>query len=169
MGFRPWRDEDLPLAEVLWTDPEVMGYLSGPMTVEEAQARMRQEQQRLRQHGVQYWPVFERGTGEHVGAAGLKPYTTEPYAGPGVYEVGVHIRKPFWSARMGEEAARAVIDFGFREKHAAELWAGHHPKNAHSESLIRRLGFEYVHHEPWGPTARMHPFYRLRRPDDQAL
>ncbi len=157
LGFRHWTAEDLPLALALWTDPGVTAFLDGPWTPAQAEARLALEIDRQRTLGVQYWPVFELATGRHAGCAGLKPYGSEP----GVWELGVHLARPFWSGRYGEEAARAVMEYGFQVVQARALMAGHHARHEASKALMDRLGFRFDHIEEWGPTRRLCPFYRL--------
>lgn len=163
LRFRCWTETDLPLATALWQDPEVTHFLGGIFTLEAVRARLSVEMERQHALGVQYWPIFHRGTGEHVGCAGLRPFHG-PIPEERVYEVGVHIARRFWSGRFGEEAARAVIDYGFRTVQARALTAGHHPRNRFSEALIRRLGFDRTHEAPWGEQGLLHPFYRLEPP-----
>ncbi len=160
LGFRPWTTDDLPLATALWTDPGVMGHMGGPMTPAAAAERLAVEISRHASLGYQYWPMFSLATGEHAGCAGLRPFHDHA----DLLEIGVHLARPFWSARMGEEAARAVIAWAWQHTPAAALTAGHGPGNSNSKALIELLGFTYTHHEPWGPHAAMHPYYRLNRP-----
>lgn len=160
LAFRCWREADQPLALSLWTDAEVSRYLGGPMSPEEARARLRLEMDTQRRLGVQYWPIFFRTDGDFAGCAGLRPFHQEP----GVYELGVHIARSYWGARLGEEAARAVMRHAFETLGARALTAGHHPENRNSQALIERLGFRFTHKEPWGPLAMEHPFYRIERP-----
>ncbi len=157
LAFRTWQESDADLAISLWTHPEVTRFLGGPSSPQAAIDRLHLEIHRQNQFGVQYWPIFLRSNGTFAGCAGLRPFHQEP----AVFELGVHIARPFWSERLGEEAARAVLDFAFASIHARSLTAAHAPQNHHSQALIRRLGFHYSHHEPWGPDAILHPFYRL--------
>ncbi len=161
LGFRQWRTTDLPLAEGLWCDPAVMGYIGGPLKPAGAQARMRLEVQHQQRLGYQYWPIFQRATGEHVGCCGLRPPLALYEAEPGVLEIGAHIAKAFWSGRYGEEAARAVIRLAFGQLGVPALVAGHHPENDASRSLLLRLGFRWTHDAVWDVTGLVHPFYRL--------
>ena len=157
--FRHWTEDDLPLASALWADPGVMRYMGGPMSPKTAKARLELEIERQRVAGVQYWPVFHRMTKEFVGCSGLRPFHDEA----NVYEMGVHIAPNFWSERLGEEAARAVMLYAFEDLQVDALTAGHGPGNVHSQALIERLGFQRTHEEPWGPLGILHPFYRLER------
>ncbi len=160
LGFRHWTTDDLPLATALWTDPGVMGHMGGPMSPRGAAERMELEMSRQSLLGFQYWPMFSLATGEHAGCAGLRPF----HDVADLLEIGVHVARPFWSGRLGEEAARAVIGWAWDNTSAAALVAGHGPANSNSKALIERLGFVYTHHEPWGPHDVMHPYYRLSRP-----
>lgn len=160
LHFRTWRDEDLPLAIALWTDEDVMRHMGGARSVEQAEERFHEECANQQKHGFQYWPIFSLETGEHAGCAGLRPF----HDSLDELEIGVHIARPFWSGRYGEEAARAVMAHAWARTSASALVAGHGPDNANSQALIERLGFVYTHHEPWGPHQRMHPYYRLARP-----
>ncbi len=159
LKFRCWTEEDAPLAVSLWGDPEVTFFLGGALTEEQCRAKLRVEMDRQERFGVQYWPMFERATGAFVGVAGMRPYHDETE----VREVGVHIARRFWSAKLGEEAARAVMGYGFEVLKLEALVAGHHPENVHSKALMARLGLTYTHEEPWGPLNLMHPYYRMER------
>lgn len=157
LAFRTWQESDQSLAISLWTNPEVMQFLGGTGTPQTAIERLHLEMQRQQQFGVQYWPIFLGSDGAFAGCAGIRPFHNEH----AVFELGVHIARPFWRERLGEEAARAVIAFAFNHLHARALTAGHNPDNTHSKALILRLGFQFTHLEPWGPFEILHPFYRL--------
>lgn len=160
LHFRTWCDEDLPLAIALWTNEDVMRHMGGARSVAQAEERFHEECANQQKYGFQYWPLFSLETGEHAGCAGLRPF----HESFDVLEVGVHIARPFWSGRYGEEAARTVMAHAWAHTSASALVAGHGPDNANSQALIERLGFVFTHHEPWGPHQRMHPYYRLDRP-----
>lgn len=159
LGFRQWSKADLPLAIALWTSPDVMRHMGGAMTEDGAATRLALEIGRQQRLGFQYWPMFLLETGEHAGCAGLRPF----HDAKDVVEMGVYVARAFWSLRLGEEAARAVIAWAWQHTEASALIAGHGPENANSQALIERLGFRYTHHEPWGPLDLMHPYYRLDR------
>lgn len=163
--FRTWNSSDLPHAIALWTDPEVGRFLGGAMSPQAASARLDQEIDRQRELGIQYWPVFLKQGAAFAGCAGLRPFHEEA----GVLELGVHIARPYWGLGLGDEAARAVIAYAFREAGATALTAGHNPKHENSRALIERLGFRFTHTEPWGPLGTETPFYRLERQQANGL
>jgi RimJ/RimL family protein N-acetyltransferase len=95
--------------------------------------------------------------GDHAGCAGLRPYRLEDH----IFELGVHLRRPYWGRGLAEEAARAVIKFASESVAAKALFAGHHPANSSSQRLILKLGFRRTHEEFYAPTGLLHPSYVL--------
>ena len=159
LGFRCWCEDDLPLALALWGDPEVTALIGGPFSEATVRARLATEIAQMQEFGVQYWPIFLLEADQHVGCAGLRPYRVQEK----IYELGFHLRRAFWGQGLANEAARAVIDYGFGAIAAKALFAGHHPANEASRHLLLKLGFIHTHDELYPPTGLMHPSYLLRR------
>ena len=157
LGFRNWSTRDLPLAIALWADPDVGRYIGGPFSPCRVQERLASEIDCMQSHGVQYWPIFLLENNVHVGCCGLRPYELKR----GVYELGFHLRKEFWGKGIAIEAALAVMSWSSRNLSAKGLFAGHHPENQVSKSVLERLGFVFTHEEPYGATGLLHPSYFL--------
>ena len=160
LGFSEWNESDSSLAEMLWGDSKVSFFIGGPFTAEEASWRLRREIEMRIAHKVQYWPVFLLQENKFAGCAGLRPYKNDER----VFEMGVHLLPGCWGQGFGQEAARAVIKFGFERLGAKSLFAGHHPANVASRRLLERLGFRFTHEEFYAPTGLNHPSYRLMNP-----
>lgn len=160
LGFRCWSRDDLPLALALWRDPRVTKLIGGPFSDERVRERLEKEMASMRDHQVQYWPVFMLADPKHVGCCGLRPYKLEEC----LYELGFHLRPEFWGQGLAEEAARAVIAYAFATLQAKTLFAGHHPENAASRHLLEKLGFRLSREEIYPPTGLLHPSYLLARP-----
>jgi len=160
LGFRWWSAEDLPLAQALWSHPEVTRLIGGPLSLPKVEEKLRQEIAWGETHGVQYWPVFLLTTDEHAGCAGLRPYRPEAQ----IFELGFHLRRESWGQGLAEEASRAVICHAFETIGAKGLFAGHHPENVASRRVLEKLGFRYTHEEFYLPTGLMHPSYLLEPP-----
>jgi [ribosomal protein S5]-alanine N-acetyltransferase len=159
LGFRLWAPDDFALAWALWSDPEVTRRIGGPFSELQVRERLDREIATQEAHGIQYWPVFLRTTGGHIGCCGLRPYNLdEP-----IYALGFHLRPGCWGLGYAGEAARAVIDHAFGVLGARALFAGHHPENDPSRRLLAKLGFRYTHDELYPPTGIEHPSYLLTR------
>jgi ribosomal-protein-alanine N-acetyltransferase len=161
LGFDYWSTADLPLASALWGNAKVSALIGGPFTPEQVEQRLTKEIASMQAHGVQYWPIFLRGTDQHVGCAGLRPYRLDLR----VYELGFHLRPEHWGRGLAYEAGRAVIGFAFEKLKAEALFAGHHPANAPSSRVLAKLGFAFTHEEFYAGTQLKHPSYLLKRSD----
>jgi RimJ/RimL family protein N-acetyltransferase len=157
LGFRAWREEDLPLAMELWTDARVTAFFGGPYTPEMVRARLEREMGTQREFGMQYWPIFLLAGGRHAGVCGLRPWRVEDK----VPELGYHLRPDFWGHGLAVEAGRAAIEFGFGRLGARAIFAGHHPENAASGKVLLKLGFRYTGDEVFPETGILEPTYRL--------
>lgn len=158
--FSQWHREDLPLAEMLWGDPETTRYLcaSGTFSKTDIQSRLEQEIENQERFGIQYWPIFVPETDELIGCCGLRPH------GETQYEIGFHLRPQFRGQGYAAEAAAAVIRYAFEVLQADSLFAGHHPHNANSAKVLKKLGFSYITDEFYAPTGLNHPSYLLKPP-----
>jgi len=157
--FREWRSDDWPLAFALWGDARVTAFIGGQFTEAQVRQRLQEQMDLQRQHGFQYWPVFQRDSGEHIGCCGLRPRDLPQ----GILEIGFHLRPQSWGKGYATEAAQAVSSYAFEKLGARALFAGHHPQNASSRRTLEKLGFQYSHDEPYAPTGLRHPSYFLRR------
>ena len=90
LGFRCWREDDLPLAMELWGDPETTVFTGGPFTPETVHARLADEILRMKERGIQYWPVFLLDDDSHVGCAGLR--TRHAYRHPEERRASIEFR-----------------------------------------------------------------------------
>ncbi len=111
----------------------------------------------MKDHKVQYWPMFLLSRGEHVGCAGLRPHPAEQHA----CEMGYYLRPQYWKMGLAEEAGRAIIHFAFATLGVEALFAAHHPANTGSRRVLEKLGFHYAHDALYPPTGLMHPSYVL--------
>lgn len=135
IGFRCWREDDLPLALELWGDPRVSEFLGGPFSATQIRMRLETEMVLQAEHNVQYWPLFLLRGDVHLGCCGLRPYD----AAVGILELGFHLRPEHWGMGIGFEAARAVIRHAFTTLAVGALFAGHFPGNTRSGSLLVKL------------------------------
>jgi RimJ/RimL family protein N-acetyltransferase len=164
LGFSTWTLNDLPLAARIWEDPDVMRLHGGPFDRVAVTRRLEQEIARSQNHGVQYWPLFSRETGEHVGCCGLKPHDVSQ----SIWEFGCQICRQFWSRGMGREATEALLRYSFDVLGIRAIRAGHHPANDASRRLITSLRFHPTPNEFYPATGLMEPCYLLTREEYSA-
>jgi len=125
LGFRTWSMDDLPLALALWGDRDVTRLIGGPFSEPQVRARLAQEIDCQRAHGLQYWPLFLLAGGAFTGCCGLRPYKLDER----IFELGFHFCVAHWGKGLAIESARAVIAHAFGALNVRGLFAGHHPEN----------------------------------------
>jgi ribosomal-protein-alanine N-acetyltransferase len=157
LGFSHWSAKDLPLAISLWGDPEVTRFMGGPFSHEKIKEKLAREIARLSAYNVQYWPIYLLASGEHVGCVGLQPYKLDKKT----YEWGAHLLPAYWGQGFAVEVGKAIVTLAFESLGATSLFAGHHPENHASRSVLRKLGFQYTGEEFYAPTGLMEPAYLL--------
>lgn len=164
IGFSLWREGDAALAEALWGKREVTRFLCamGNFSQQEVLARLALEMSHQARCGVQYWPLFCLEGGAFIGCCGLRPYQLERK----IYELGFHLLPAFWGKGHATEAATAAMDYAFATVQARGLFAGHHPGNAGSAAVLKKLGFRHTHDEYYEPTGLQHPSYLYQRDVD---
>lgn len=159
IGFRAWNENDIELAFEIWGDGEVSKFVGGPFSKDQVRARLKKEIDSFNSYKIQYWPIFLLATGEHIGCCGLKPYSSEK----NILKTGFYLKKKYQGAGYAKEAAAVVINYAFDTPGVSGLFAGHHPENNTSGSLLKKLGFENTGVEFYEPSGLDHPAYLLTR------
>jgi [ribosomal protein S5]-alanine N-acetyltransferase len=157
LGFRLWTPQDLPLAVSLWGDPVATRLIGGPFTEVQIHERIAREIATMKQHGVQFWPVFQLADGKFIGCCGFRPHKLEER----IFELGYAFLEPFWGKGYAMETTRAVLSYARENVGARGFFAGHHPENDASKRVLEKLGFQFTHRELYPPTGELHPCYRL--------
>ncbi|GAC1352084.1 MAG: GNAT family N-acetyltransferase [Polyangiales bacterium] len=155
--FRTWQRADWPLALALWGNPMVTALFGGPFDEAAVRRRFDREVENERSFGVQYWPIFLRENGDHIGCCGLRPDEVHT----ATFEIGFHLLPAHEGKGLATEGARAVLQHAFDTAGAAGVIAGHHPQNLASKRVLEKLGFRYTQHALYPPTGLHHPGYLL--------
>jgi RimJ/RimL family protein N-acetyltransferase len=130
-------ESDLDAVAAICADPEVMRWLgSEPLDRAESWRRMAYLVGHWRLRGFGQWALERRDTGECIGQAGL--YRPEGWPGT---EVGWTLAREHWGGGFATEAARAALDWGWRELRDLErIVSVIAPSNERSTAVARRLG-----------------------------
>ena len=82
--------------------------------------------------------VFDRKEGHFMGLISLRMNKEFHHA-----ELGYWIGKPFWGQGYGTEAAKALINFGFRELKLHKIFARAFAHNPASWKIMEKVGMSY--------------------------
>jgi RimJ/RimL family protein N-acetyltransferase len=135
-------------------DPKTLVHWPRPLTREEAERWISQNQRRYAEDGFGWWAVELLETGELLGDCGLSRYTLD---GEPEVELGYHFHRRYWGNGYATEAAQASVEIAV-ERGLSRLIALILPANTASQGVARRVGFspgrEIVHanmpHVVWG-------------------
>ncbi len=165
---RPWRDDDLAAFAALNADPAVMEHF--PACLDRADSDALADRIRTvadLDSGIGFWAVEVPGVAPFIGFVGLRRVGPDMPFAPAV-EIGWRLARAHWGHGYASEAARAMLDVGFRRCHLADIVAFTVPANARSQAVMRRLGMtrdtnaDFEHPAlPAGHPLRRHVLYRL--------
>jgi RimJ/RimL family protein N-acetyltransferase len=171
LRLRPWRDEDLdPFAE-LNADPRVMEFFPSTLDRGESDALVLRIRDHFARRGFGQWAVEVPGVADFIGFVGLSVPRFEANFTPCV-EIGWRLAREHWGQGYATEAARAALEFGFRDLALEEIVSFTTTANLRSRAVMERIGMtrtpadDFDHPAiPEGHPLRRHVLYRARRPD----
>ena len=136
--LRPFRLEDVDDVFGYAVDPEWGRYLSSPPMPylrKHAEEFLERQTQTPRDEPPTWAIVLE---GKVVGGVGIG-IKAEHATG----ELAYSLAKRHWGKGLVPEAARAVMEWGFRERELAKVWAHADARNAASQRVMQKLGMTY--------------------------
>jgi [ribosomal protein S5]-alanine N-acetyltransferase len=140
--FRDHTPEDLDPFRALEGDPEVRRFVGGrPRMREEAEHRFRDRFLRPAPDRLRLWATVFKSDGRYIGYCGVYPHFGEAGPVPGEGALGFTLARAYWGRGLATEAARAFVDFGFRELHLRRIVATVEAGNSASVRVIEKLGF----------------------------
>lgn len=97
------------------------------------------------------WAITLRSSGMLVGAISLMDISRQHASA----ELGYWIGRPYWGQGYCTEAARAVVDYGFRVLGLNRIHACHFARNPASGRVMQKIGMTHEGHrrqavEKWG-------------------
>ena len=138
LRLRPRSMDDLDANLAMDLDPEVTRYIFGT-TSDPVRRRTRisgQIQGSWPEIGG-IWTVEWRDAPGFLGWCGLFPLVNS-----GLIEIGHRYARSSWGQGVGTEAARAVLDHGFRELAIDPIVAVTHPDNRASQQVLQKIGLQ---------------------------
>lgn len=135
LRVRPATMADVDFWVRLHADPEVHRFV-GAYTQERAEVRLRGIEDSWAARGYGLCVVESLESGEPLGRSGLNWWDEF-----GETEVGWTFAREHWGKGYATEAARAVLDWGFRDLELERITAMIHAGNDASIAVAERLGF----------------------------
>jgi RimJ/RimL family protein N-acetyltransferase len=162
LALRNWRESDVEHYLVLAGD---VGYncFSQPgrflvHSAPEAQAKVGERLRLYDQRKLGKFPIFLKDSGGFIGTCGLEPYDLD---GQSEVELGYRLCLKFWGQGYAQEAAAAILGYGFNELKLARIMAFALPQNKASLRILEKLRFRYL--QDFLHAGLSHRLYELSR------
>jgi RimJ/RimL family protein N-acetyltransferase len=137
--LRRWRESDTPAFIAMSTDPQVMDWVGGVLTREQAEVMADRLSARMTDQGWGLWAVEVVGGPGFIGWTGLSaPSPGHPMEGR--IEVGWRLARAAWGHGYATEAARASLAYGFETLGLDEIVSFTATRNLRSQAVMRRIG-----------------------------
>ena len=133
--LRAFRDQDIDGYAKSCEDEEVMRFLGGTLSREDAWRQMAMLLGHWQLRGYGMWALEERSTGAFIGRCGFH----RPDGWPGL-EIGWMVLREHWGKSFAHEAAKTALDYGFGVLGLEYVISLIHPENERSIRLAERLG-----------------------------
>jgi [ribosomal protein S5]-alanine N-acetyltransferase len=139
--LRTWTLDDAEAAFGIYSDPEVLRYLTIKAHETVAQTRALLAERPIahqERHGFSLWAVLEKATSALVGVCGLK-YLDDTRD----IEVGYHFARAAWGRGYATEAAGACLRYGFERLALPRILGVVDPDNVASQRVLEKLGMTF--------------------------
>jgi ribosomal-protein-alanine N-acetyltransferase len=137
LALREFTLDDVDAMFAIIGDAETMKYYPQTFSREDAADWIRRNLERYRRDGFGLYAVTLKATGDFIGDCGLAWQQVE---GKTLLEVGYHLHRDQWGHGYATEAARACLDYAFRDLGAAEVVSLIRPENLPSRRVGERNG-----------------------------
>ncbi len=152
--LRPLGLTDADLGVEILTDPEVMRYVGGTRTPEQAIREMPASVRRGGGGCIGIWCVIDRATEEKLGTALLLPMPIEMddtdwslVEGDALpdceIELGYLLKRSAWGKGYATESARRLLRFAFEDSPLDDVVAVTDPENISSQHVLEKVGMTY--------------------------
>jgi RimJ/RimL family protein N-acetyltransferase len=146
LDLRPHLESDLEVFHTIRSDPEVARYLyEDPLTLDQSREKLAARLGMRRLSAEKDWlpaVIVERASGAIVGDVGLNWCSVDHRTG----EIGFILHPAYQGRGYATEAARMMIDWGFRDFGLHRIIGRTEARNAASARVLEKLGMRLEAH-----------------------
>jgi RimJ/RimL family protein N-acetyltransferase len=166
--LRRWTDQDRDDFARISRDPEVMRYRFAPLSRQESDSVIDQNEASFDENGFGLWAVERLNDRRMLGFIG---FGISDFGAPfcPAIDIGWTLARDVWGRGYATEGAIAALDFAFDELQLNEVVAHTTQLNERSQAVMRRLGMTHDPNDdfdaPWyevGHPRRRFVLYRMK-------
>ena len=137
--LRHFTRDDVDAMFAIIGDRVTMQYYPAAFTRKDAENWIERNIRRYADLGYGLYAIALKSSGEFVGDCGLAQQDVE---GEPMMEVGYHLHRDHWGHGYATEAARACMDYGFRQWQPDKIISLIRPENLPSRRVAERNGMQ---------------------------
>lgn len=141
LGFRNWKDSDIPKVALLNSDPLVMEYFPETLSEEKTREFVARMQQQYEHKGFCYFMVEKLETAEFIGFIGIAEPTYESAFTPGI-DIGWRIAQKEWNKGFATEGAKRCLEYAFNTLKVPRIFAVCPLINKRSVAVMQKIGMK---------------------------
>lgn len=143
--LRGFQLSDFEAYAALWADPDVVAFIGAPQSEEDAWLRFHTNGGYWSFHGLGFWTVVERETGQPIGQVGFMRNRRAMWPDISCYiEAGWAMLPAAQGRGYASEALTTALDWADAAFNDPEIACIIHPENAPSLRLAERSGFREI-------------------------
>jgi len=136
--LRQFTPDDLDDLYRIYSDPEIMKYLTGVRTREATEIAIHTMLKRWEENNFGMWAVVHKIDRKMIGRCGLGFLDNTPEV-----ELGYVLNKLYWNQGLVTEASLASLNYGFEILQLDRIVAIARPENIASQRVIQKVGMKY--------------------------
>lgn len=150
--MRDWRSSDVDPYDEHCNTEEVLEHIYPVMSRSKLKQEIEWFKEQQVTHGHTFWALERKSDEQLLGFCGLVVADDGGKANSvlGELEVGWRLRKDAWNNGYAKEAARAALNFAFKELAARRVVSRVSPRNSASWGLMRALGMKHDYSLDYG-------------------
>lgn len=143
LGFRNWKESDIPAMHAISSDLEVMRYFPKTQSLAHTSDFVKRMQDHYNANGFCYFAVDIAKTGEFIGFIGMCWQTYKVHFNPAV-DIGWRLHKTYWGNGYASEGAKACLAYGFNTLKLERIVAVAPQINIPSVAVMKKIGMSWV-------------------------
>lgn len=143
LGFRNWRDDDIPVMAAINSDPLVMEFFPSTQNLEQTTDFVKRMQEELKESGFCYYAVEKKETNELIGFTGLHKQTFDADFTPCI-DIGWRIKREEWNRGYATEAAGKCLELAFYQFGLTDIKSIAPAINIRSIRIMQKVGMRLV-------------------------
>jgi len=136
--LRQFTPDDLDDLYRIYSDPEIMKYLSGVRTREATEIAIHTMLKHWEEHNFGLWALVHKIDSKMIGRCGLNFLEKTPEV-----QLGYTLDKVYWNQGLATEASLASLNYGFQILNLQRIVAIALPENITSQRLMQKVGMKY--------------------------